>query len=63
VRVIQDARKEADYNIADHINLQLSGGEFVKDIIDHHGTTIQEETLSIISDTISHPDITKSIEL
>jgi isoleucyl-tRNA synthetase len=62
IRAIQDARKEADYDIADRILLKLEGGSFAEDIINHHGATIQEETLSSISYTIDHADITKSVE-
>jgi isoleucyl-tRNA synthetase len=63
IRAIQDARKEADYDIADRILLKLEGGSFAEDIINHHGATIQEETLSTISYTIDQEDIAKSLAL
>jgi isoleucyl-tRNA synthetase len=63
IRAIQDARKEADYDIADRISLNLEGWSFAEEIINHHGATIQEETLSTISYTLDNTDITKSIEL
>jgi isoleucyl-tRNA synthetase len=63
VRSIQDWRKEADYDIADRIYLQIIGWKFAEDLINHHGMYIQEETLSTISYTISEYDLTKSLEL
>ena len=63
IRAIQDARKEAGYDIADRISLKLEGGIFAEDIINYHGSTIQEETLSTISYTIEYGDISKTIEL
>ena len=63
IRAIQDARKEADYDIADRISLKLEGGSFAEEIINHHGATIQEETLSTISYTLEQADITKWVEL
>lgn len=63
IRAIQDARKEADYDIADRISLKLEGGSFAEEIINHHGATIQEETLSTISYTLEQADISKSVEL
>lgn len=63
IRAIQDARKEADYDIADRIALKLEGGSFAEEIINHHGATIQEETLSTISYTLDNTDIRKSVEL
>jgi len=63
IRAIQDARKEADYDIADRISLKLEGGSFAEEIINHHGATIQEETLSTISYHLDQVDITKSVEL
>lgn len=62
IRAIQDARKEANYDIADRISLKIEGGGFAEDIINHHGATIQEETLSTISYTIEYADITKVLE-
>jgi hypothetical protein len=43
--------------------LKLEGGLFAEEIINHHGATIQEETLSTISYTLEQADITKSVEL
>jgi isoleucyl-tRNA synthetase len=62
IRAIQDARKEADYDIADRISLRLEWGP-AEDIINHHGETIQEETLSTIVYTLDQSDISKSLEL
>lgn len=62
MRSIQDARKEADYDIADRITIQISGA-LSEDIINHYGAYLQEETLSTISYTLSDGDIIKSLEL
>lgn len=62
IRAIQDARKEANYDIADRIRLELTGS-IAEDIINHHGQYIQEETLSTISYGLAEYDIQKSIEL
>ena len=63
IRAIQDARKEANYDIADRILLKLEWWSFAEDIINHHWATIQEETLSTISYTTEQTDISKSVEL
>jgi isoleucyl-tRNA synthetase len=62
IRAIQDARKEANYDIADRISLKIEGGLLAEDIINHHWATIQEETLSTISYTLEQADIIKNIE-
>lgn len=62
IRIIQDARKEINYDIADRISLLLSG-DGADDFITHHGTTIQEETLSTIVADLQNPDMTKSLSV
>jgi hypothetical protein len=62
VRSIQDARKEADYDIADRIKIQITG-DIAENIIKSYGAYIQEETLSTIINNMSSSDIQKSIEL
>ncbi len=62
VRAIQDARKEADYDIADRIKIELVG-PMAEDLINYHGKYIQEETLSTISYGLTQSDIQKSVEL
>lgn len=59
IRSIQEARKEADYNLEDRISLDIEDKDwFTKDFIDY----IQAETLSTIV-KINNPDLTKEIEL
>lgn len=62
IRAIQDARKEADYDIADRIKIELTG-TMAEDLINYHGKYIQEETLSTISYGLMQSDIQKSVEL
>lgn len=52
IRSIQDARKEANFEIADRIHLMIEG-TIASELISHHGSTIQEETLSTIVDQIT----------
>lgn len=61
IRAIQDARKEAGYDIADRILIKIEWWSFAKDIINHHGSTIQEETLSTVNYTMGKSDIKKDL--
>lgn len=62
MRSIQDARKEADYDIADRIQLEITGN-YAEELINHHWATLQEETLSTIIYGWEHYDIQKEIIL
>lgn len=62
IRAIQDARKQANYDIADRIQLEISGA-FAEELINYHGGMIQEETLSTITYGISHPDKSQEVIL
>ncbi len=62
IRSIQDARKEANYDIADRIQLEISG-DYAEELINYHGSTIQEETLSTLSYGLENPDIKKDLTL
>ncbi|MBC7503764.1 histidine phosphatase family protein, partial [Candidatus Gracilibacteria bacterium] len=76
VRLIQDMRKEADYQVTDRITLSISpvldssslegvpttGGGVVSDIIAKFGDMITSETLSTFA-VISIPDLEKVYEL
>jgi len=66
VRFIQEARKEAGYDIADRIQLSIiniSGD--VSDIVEQFGDYIQQETLSTIStsSTLQNFDLEKTVEI
>ncbi|MDD3120475.1 MAG: class I tRNA ligase family protein, partial [Candidatus Gracilibacteria bacterium] len=60
VRVIQDARKEAGYNVSDRINISINGSNlnFIEDFKDY----IESETLSKIG-KFENGDIKKELEL
>jgi isoleucyl-tRNA synthetase len=62
IRSIQDARKDADYDIADRIYISLTW-DIAQEIITHHGIYIAEETLSTLVDNIETPDISKDVIL
>jgi isoleucyl-tRNA synthetase len=59
VRQIQEARKEADYQVDDRIKVCISGAD---EILENFNEYIQNETLSTIVKDISNPDIKKKIE-
>ncbi|NUJ97771.1 class I tRNA ligase family protein [Candidatus Gracilibacteria bacterium] len=62
VRQIQEARKEASFEVSDRIQLCLKG-ENLEDVIKNFGDYIQAETLSSLVENIKNPDIEKNIEL
>lgn len=62
VRIIQEARKEIDYNVADRIKIQLKIDNWEK-IIDNFGEYIQNETLSEIVEELLDFDIEKEFDL
>nr|WP_275052404.1 DUF5915 domain-containing protein [Candidatus Vampirococcus lugosii] len=62
VRIIQEARKEIDYNVADRIKIQLKIDNGEK-IIDNFGEYIQNETLSEIVEELLDFDIEKEFDL
>lgn len=66
VRYIQEARKEADYGIADRIQLSLlniESTDFLRQVLDNFGEYIAQETLSTIVADISSFDIEKEVEV
>lgn len=63
VRFIQDARKEADYHLADRITLTITGDHLAVSLVEKFREYIQDETLSTIVDLIDKPDFSKEIEL
>ena len=46
VRFVQTERKEKDFEVADHINLTIFGGETMKKAAEAFGSYIKEETLA-----------------
>jgi isoleucyl-tRNA synthetase len=58
VRAIQDARKQADYDIADRISLSLSGSQdYIDKLTEQFGEYLQHETLSVLVEDIYDTDI------
>jgi isoleucyl-tRNA synthetase len=62
VRHIQEARKEAWYNVEDRIQINISW-ERTKEILDTFTQYIETETLSKIHNNISSPDLEKIVDL
>jgi len=60
VRQVQEARKEADYNVDDRIEISIS---WVDEIINIFKKYIENETLSTIIEDIKLPDLKKDIEI
>ena len=58
IRLIQDMRKEADYQVTDRISLSISG-EGSEMILENFGEMIASETLSTLA-VISTPDLEKT---
>ena len=46
VRFVQTERKEKDFEVADHINLTVWGGENLRKAVEEFRTYINDETLS-----------------
>jgi hypothetical protein len=59
VRQIQEARKEADYQVDDRINISISWAD---EILKEFSKYIEAETLSTIVKSLSKEDINKDIE-
>ena len=60
VRQIQEARKEADYQVDDRIEVSMNNMNEVLAVFKEY---IQTETLSTIIKSISNSDINKEIEI
>jgi isoleucyl-tRNA synthetase len=60
VRYIQEARKEADYQVDDRISVQLSGAD---SIVSKFKENIESETLSTLVETLEAFDVEKSLEI
>ena len=60
VRHIQEARKEADFNVEDRIEISIS---WAWKILENYNKYIETETLSKIINTITNPNLEKDIEI
>jgi isoleucyl-tRNA synthetase len=60
VRQIQEARKEADYQVDDRIQISISWADEVLNIFKEY---IETETLSKLVNSIENPNIDKEIDL
>ena len=60
VRQIQEARKEADYQVDDRIQISIS---WIDEIISNFKKYIETETLSSIIETLKSVDIDKNIKI
>jgi isoleucyl-tRNA synthetase len=62
VRQIQEARKEAEFNVEDRIQVNISW-EKITEILENFWEYIENETLSKIVKNIENPDLEKEIEI
>ena len=62
IRLIQDMRKEADYQVTDRIALHIYG-TLHTEILAGYADMIQSETLSTLSPLMVNPDVQKEIEI
>jgi isoleucyl-tRNA synthetase len=62
VRAIQDARKEAEFNVEDRISLVISWSE-TESVVTHFWKYIETETLSQIHTSIDNADFEKITEI
>jgi len=65
VRHIQESRKEANFEVSDRIQLQITNYEWtiIKDVINNFKDYIESETLSTLVEKIDKVDYEKEIEL
>jgi len=49
IRLVQQARKEAEFDVSDRIHLELKSDLDLKSVLKNHGKLISEQTLSIFS--------------
>jgi len=61
VRFIQEARKEADYHVADRIQVQINGDERIQKVLEKFKDYIEKETLSEIIKNIDNSDLEKEV--
>ncbi len=62
VRQIQEARKEANFNVEDRIKISITW-ENIKNILEKFWKYIEKETLSKIVEKTENPDLEKEVEI
>lgn len=62
VRYVQEARKQADYNVADRIQIAIQWEEFIFEVVEKFRTYIENETLSKITD-LQYTDLQQELML
>lgn len=62
IRLIQDMRKEADYQVMDRVSLHIYG-DMHAEILAEYADMIQSETLSTLAPLMVGPDVQKDIEI
>jgi len=60
VRYIQEARKEADYQVDDRITVTLTGAD---SIVSQFKDSIETETLSTVVENLESFDVEKTLEI
>lgn len=60
VRHIQEARKEADYQVDDRISVQITGAD---EVVKTFKESIESETLSTVVENINSADVEKNLEM
>ncbi len=63
IRIIQDMRKEADYNVDDRIQVSIQAKGDPHDAMTEFKDLIEKETLSTIQATFDSSDLSKKLEL
>ena len=62
VRFVQEARKQADYHVADRIELEIDWDLIISNVLNKFKEYIEKETLSTLVENIDNPDLVKEIE-
>jgi len=55
IRLVQVARKDAGFNVADRIKIEVKAGAATNDAIAAHLDTVKRETLAVSYDTVDEP--------
>jgi isoleucyl-tRNA synthetase len=63
VRQVQEARKEADYQVDDRISIAIKSEDAdIQKVVEIYGDYITKETLSTLDQSLSDGEINKSVE-
>jgi len=63
VRFVQEARKQANYHVADRINLEIIWNEKIEKVLEKFKDYIEKETLSTIVKNIENEDYKQEVEI